>query len=62
MKQPYSIKTKEEYTQTLERLEVVFESKQGTPEDDELEILGRLIEECENEHFPIDFPETIDPK
>lgn len=60
MKQPYSIKTKEEYTQTLERLEVVFESKQGTPEDDELEILGRLIEECENEHFPIDFPDPIE--
>ena len=51
------IKTKEEYSQALERLEVIFDSKKGTSEGKELEILGRLIEEYENEHFPINFPE-----
>ena len=51
------IKTKEEYSQALERLEVIFDSKKGTSEGKELEILGRLIEEYENVHFPINFPE-----
>lgn len=57
--QPNPIKTKEEYTQALERLEVIFDSKKGTPEGNELEILGVLIEQYENENFPIDFSDAI---
>lgn len=57
--QPNTIKTKEEYTQALERLEVIFDSKKGTPEGNELEILGVLIEQYENENFPIDFSDAI---
>ena len=48
------IKTEKDYIQALERLEVIFDAKKGTPEGDELELLGMLIEQYENEHFPID--------
>ena len=48
------IKTENDYKQVLERLEVIFNAKKGTHEGDELEILGILIEQYENEHFPIE--------
>jgi HTH-type transcriptional regulator / antitoxin HigA len=56
------LKTKIDYQQALERLEVVFDAKKGTPHGDELEMLGILIEQYENEHFPIDLPDPIDRK
>ncbi len=54
------IKTENDYNQALERLEVVFDAKKGTPEGDELELLGILIEQYENTHFPIDLPDPIE--
>lgn len=54
------IKSKKDYQQALERLELIFDSKKGTPEGDELEILGILIEKYEDEHFPIGFPDPIE--
>jgi len=54
------IKTKKDYQQALDRLEVIFDTKKGTPEGDELEILGILIDQYENEHFPIDLPDPIE--
>jgi HTH-type transcriptional regulator/antitoxin HigA len=54
------IKTENDYNQALERLEVVFDAKKGTAEGDELELLGILIEQYENTHFPIDLPDPIE--
>ena len=54
------IKTENDYNQALERLEVIFDSKRGTEEGDELELLGMLIDQYENEHFPIDLPDPIE--
>jgi HTH-type transcriptional regulator/antitoxin HigA len=54
------IKTKKDYQQALERLDVIFDSKKGTHEGDELEILGILIDQYENEHFPIGLPDPIE--
>ncbi|WP_396169581.1 type II toxin-antitoxin system HigA family antitoxin [Flavobacterium sp.] len=54
------IKTENDYHQALERLEVIFDSKKGTEEGDELELLGMLIDQYENEHFPIDLPDPIE--
>lgn len=54
------IKNETDYTQALERLELIFDSKKGTPKGDELEILGILIEKYEEEHFPIGFPDPIE--
>ena len=44
----------------LQRLEEVFDAKTGSAEGDELELLGILISNYENEHFPIDLPDPIE--
>jgi len=54
------IKTKKDYEDALKRLEVIFDSKKGSVQGDELEILGILIEKYEDEHFPIGFPDPIE--
>ncbi len=54
------IKTKKDYEQAVARLEIIFDSKKGTAEGDELEILGMLIDNYENKHFPIEFPDPIE--
>ena len=54
------IKTKKDYQQALERLEVIFDAKKGSTEGDELEVLGILIEYYENEYFPIALPDPIE--
>lgn len=54
------IKTENDYNQALERLELIFDAKQGTAEGDELEVLGILIEQYENESFPVDLPDPIE--
>ena len=54
------IKTKKDYQQALQRLEVIFDAKKETKEGDELEILGILIDQYENEHFPIGLPDPIE--
>jgi HTH-type transcriptional regulator/antitoxin HigA len=54
------IKTKKDYEQALERLELIFDSRKGSIEGDELEILGILIEQYENVNFPIDLPDPIE--
>jgi len=47
------IRTKKDYHQALDRLEVIFDAKKGTKEGDEVAILGILIDQYEIEHFPI---------
>ena len=54
------IKTKKDYQNALKRLEVIFDAKKGTKEGDELEILGILIDQYENEKFPIELPDPIE--
>ena len=54
------IKTETDYEKALERLEQIFDSKQGTKEGDELEILSILIEKYEDKKYPIDLPDPIE--
>ena len=54
------IKTSKDYNQALKRLEFIFDAKQGTPEGDELEVLGILIDEYEREQFPFGLPDPIE--
>ncbi|MFN6944499.1 MAG: type II toxin-antitoxin system HigA family antitoxin [Cytophagaceae bacterium] len=49
-----------DYNEALEKLELIFDAKQGTPEGDELEILTILIDKYEKENFPIDLPDPIE--
>ncbi|MBP6576200.1 hypothetical protein D3C87_961670 [compost metagenome] len=46
--------TEEDYNQALERLKDIFDAKPNTKDGEELEILGGLISEYEDEHFPIE--------
>ncbi|HUH74773.1 MAG TPA: helix-turn-helix domain-containing protein [Chitinophagales bacterium] len=43
----------------LERLEVIFDAKKATDEGNELEILAIVIDNYENENFPIGMPDPI---
>lgn len=54
------MKTKKDYQQALDRLELIFDAKKGTKGGDELEILGILIDQYENEQFLIDLPGPIE--
>ncbi len=54
------IKTEEDYQAALSRLEEIFDTPDGTPESDELDILGLLVDEYEKEHYPIDSPDPIE--
>ena len=54
------IKTEADYNQALKRLEIIFDAKKGTEQGDELEILGMLIDQYENDNFPIDLPDPIE--
>ena len=54
------IKTKKDYQAAMNRLETIFDAKPGTPERDELEVLGILIEKYEQEHYPIEYPDPIE--
>lgn len=54
------IKTEQDYLQALERLEAIFDAKKDSSEGDELEVLGILIDQYENEQFPIGLPDPIE--
>lgn len=54
------IKTKKDFQTAMNRLDVIFDSKPGTPTGDELEILTMLIEKYEDEHVQIDYPDPIE--
>lgn len=54
------IKTEADYQTSLKRLELVFDAKTGTPESDEADILGLMIDEYEKKHYPIEAPDPIE--
>jgi HTH-type transcriptional regulator/antitoxin HigA len=53
------IRNKDDYQEALDRLEIIFDAKRGTPEGDELELLSILIDNYESKEFPIDMPDPI---
>jgi HTH-type transcriptional regulator/antitoxin HigA len=54
------IKTEADYRAALKRLEDIFDAKLNTPEGDELEILGLMVDDYENKHYPIEAPDPIE--
>ena len=54
------IKSNADYQKALKRLEEIFDAKRGTPESDEADILGLLVDEYENKHFSINAPDPIE--
>ncbi|MCL4256962.1 MAG: hypothetical protein KJZ53_00375 [Anaerolineales bacterium] len=49
-----SIRTEQEYKAALEAINLIFDASLGSPEGNYLELLAKLIEEYEDEHYPIE--------
>ncbi|WP_082049385.1 type II toxin-antitoxin system HigA family antitoxin [Thalassospira sp. HJ] len=47
------IKTEADYDAAMEQLKNLWDVKPGTPEADQLEVLGILIDQYEAQQFPI---------
>ncbi len=54
------LKTEKDYLEAVERLEVIFDAEQNSAEWNELELLGLLIRNYEDEHYPIPDPDPIE--
>lgn len=54
------IKTEKDYLKAIKRLEVIFDSRKGSREGDELELLWLLIDNYEKDKYPIDLPDPIE--
>ena len=54
------IKSENDYHHALARMDQIFDASPGTAEGDELEILGILIDQYEQLHFPINLPDPVE--
>jgi len=54
------IKTEQEYNNALLRLDQIFDAPQGTKESDEADVLVLLIDDYENQYYPIEAPDPIE--
>ena len=54
------IKTEEDYTLALDRIESLMDAEAGTSEADELELVSTLVEMYEEKHYPIDLPDPVE--
>jgi HTH-type transcriptional regulator/antitoxin HigA len=54
------LKTEKDYKLALKRLEEIFDSKRGTKDGDELELLALLIDNYEKEKHSIALPDPIE--
>ena len=54
------IRTENDYRLALQRLEIIFDALPGSPEGDELEILGVLVDNYEKTRFPIEKPDPVE--
>jgi len=54
------IRTEKDYKKALKRLEKIFDSSPKSKEGDEAEILSLLIENYENQFYPIEAPDPIE--
>ena len=51
--QPTIIKTEEEYEAALTRVAELMDAQPGSADEQELELFALLVEQYEQEHFPI---------
>jgi HTH-type transcriptional regulator/antitoxin HigA len=54
------IKSETDYRSALKRLEIIFDAPIGTPEGDEADLLGLMIDDYEKKHYPILPPDPIE--
>lgn len=54
------IKVEADYKLALKRLEIIFDAAIGTPESDEADLIGLMIDEYEKKNYPIEAPDPIE--
>lgn len=54
------IKTEQDYTNTLQKIESLMDAKPNTVQMDELEVLTTLVEAYEEQHYRIEAPDPIE--
>ena len=54
------LKTEEEYEAALAYVETLMDAENGSPEEEDLELFSVLIEQYEQEHYPIEPADPID--
>ena len=54
------IKSESDYLKALKRLEVIFDAVIGSPESDEADVLGLMIDDYEKKHYPVEAPDPIE--
>lgn len=56
---PKIIKNETEYEAALERIDQLMDAEPGTPEFDELELWGMLVDAYEEEVYPVELPDPV---
>ena len=54
------IRDEADYDRALRRVEALLDSREGSAEADELDVLTTLIESYERMHYPVDLPSPIE--
>lgn len=54
------LKTEKDYTKASKRLMEIFHAEPGTPEGDEMELLMVLIEDYDNKHYTVPYPDALE--
>ena len=54
------IKTEQDYTNALSKIESLMDAKSNTSQMDELEVLTTLVEAYEEQHYKIESPDPIE--
>ena len=60
MKALKPIRSEADYDAVLAEIEHLWGARAGTPEGDRLDIWATLVDAYENEHYPLDPPDTIE--
>ena len=56
----HPIKTEDDYSDAMQRIDTLMDALPGTEEGDELDVLATLVEAYERNHFPIDSPDPVE--
>ncbi len=54
------IKTESDYRMALKKFEDIFDAQIGSPESDEADILGLMVDDYERKHYPMEAPDPIE--
>ena len=54
------VKTEADYEATLIEIEGLMCAEAGSEEGDRLDVLVTLVEACERDHYPMDFPDPVE--